>query len=191
MANESTVPPMTAFRFEIVLTVTDSLPGVTNPVCDAAFAECTGLEMTMEPKSLTQGGDHTRQVHRIGPVTYGRLTLRRGMTQNTGLWAWFKAASLPGVNGAANGEIRMVNSDGTPALTFVLDDCLPVRLSGPSLNARTGEIAIEEIQLVYAYLKVKGLDGGNIGFGIEASASLSVGGANVSASANFSLGIGR
>ena len=68
----------------------------------------------------------------------------------------------------------MWHSDKTPVMTFVLEECLPVRLSGPSLNARTGEIAIEEIQLVYTYLSVKAEKQGAPG--TSASPGQSVGG---------------
>src|SRR5262245_10334261 len=125
-AAENVAPPLIGFRFEVVLTLNTSLPGVSSPICDAAFQECSGLDMTMEPKTLTQGGEHFRQNHRIGSVTNGRLTLRRGMTPNQHLWLWFAQAAIPGKNPTATGQIRMFNADGSDAITFVLDECLPV-----------------------------------------------------------------
>src|SRR5205085_11006477 len=85
-------PPFTAFRFEVVLNLDTPLPGVTDPVCNAAFAECDGLEMTMEPKAVREGGNNQEQIHLIGSVSYGQLTLKRGMTANLQLWSWFAAA---------------------------------------------------------------------------------------------------
>jgi phage tail-like protein len=188
---ENTVPPITAFRFEVLLTITASIAGVSSPVCDAAFQECSGLDMTMEPKTMTQGGDHQRQIHRIGPVTYGRLTLRRGMTSNHHLWHWFAAAAIPGKNPTASGQVRVLNADGSEALTFVLEACLPTKVSGPSLNAQTGQIALEELQLVYAFMTLKdaGAGGGGGGIGLNASAELSVsGGAGLSGSLSANAG---
>lgn len=187
MANpsfESNVPPFINFRFEVVLTLDSDLPGVSSPICDAAFSECSGLEMSMEPKSMTQLGDHQQQIHRIGPVTYGRLTLRRGMTPNTDLWAWFSVAARPGKQTTATGEIRVKKADGSEAFTLLLKRCLPVRLSGPSLNARNGDIAIEEMQLVYAHMSMKGIENPGAGMGVSASFS-----AGFSASAGVSGGI--
>lgn len=181
---ETTTPPFINFRFEVVLTLAEALPGVRSPICDAAFSECSGLEMVMEPKSMTELGDHQRQIHRIGPVTYGRLVLRRGMTPNKHLWVWFNAAMRPGKKTSASGEVRVNQADGSEAFTLILQDCRPVRLSGPSLNARNGDIAIEEMQLVYAYMYMKGVD--SLGGSMGVSASFSAG---FSASAGISGGI--
>jgi phage tail-like protein len=180
-AYESTTSPFINFRFEVILNLETSLNGVASPICDAAFSECSGLEMTMEPKTITQLGDHRRQIHRIGSVSYGRLTLRRGMTSNTHLWAWFDNAVRPGKNTTASGEIRVMQSDGTPAFTLELKECLPTRLSGPSLNARNGDIAIEEMQLVYAEMKMKrnGAAGGSLGVSASFDAGFSAGASGV------------
>ena len=77
-----TVVPFTAFRFEVVLDLENPVGGLTNPLCDAAFAECDGLEMTMEPKTVESGGVNNRQIHLIGPAKFAQLTLKRGMTSN-------------------------------------------------------------------------------------------------------------
>ncbi len=209
---ENTLPPFTAFRFEVVLTLDNPPEGVVNPVCDAAFSECTGLDMSMEPKPIANSGNNLRQTYRIAPVTYGRLTLRRGMTENLHIWHWFQAAAVPGANRTASGQITMMNADGQPTVIFTLDECLPVRVAGPSLNAQTGQVALEELQLVYQRLQIKlpgqpdtGLNlsagfsvgvglGGGVGVNASASAQLRVGGGpglggsiNGSASANFGI----
>lgn len=212
MANpafETVDPPYTAFRFEVVLNLDDPPAGITNPVCSAAFSECSGLEMNMQPKEVRQGGDNGRVIHLAAQATYGQLTLQRGMTANLHLWQWMAAAARPGRNNKAQGEVTMHDADGTPRLVFVLEDCLPVKVSGPSLNAKDGLIAIEQMQLAYASLTLRpagqagaglglsvGVGGGiNVGFSAGASAGLSVsggpglsGGLGASASAGFGIG---
>jgi phage tail-like protein len=151
--------PYTAFRFEVLLELHDPLPGVTNPVCHAAFAECDGLEMSMEPKVIREGGNNLENIHLMGPVSYGQLTLKRGMTGNMHLWKWFAAAAQPGHRVTAQGLVTMWDSAGRPRVTFVLTNCLPTKLRGPSLNAKDGQIAIEEMQLVYSKLSVRPASG--------------------------------
>lgn len=200
---ESITSPFVTFRFEVVLTPHRTLSGISSPICNAAFAECSGLDMTMQPESFNEGGANQRQTHLKGKVSYGQLTLNRGMTPNNHLWKWFQVASAPGVNARADGVITVFQPDGETAMVFKLTDCLPVNLRGPSLNARNGEIAIEELQLVYARLELQGAEGagggGSInasaGFGINASASIGAslsvsGGPGLSASANASAGFG-
>jgi phage tail-like protein len=177
--------PFSTFRFEVVLDLDSPAAGLESPLCDAAFAECDGLEMTMEPKTVDAGGVNDRQVHLLGPVKYGQITLKRGMTNNLQLWAWFTQGTRPGSVLPAHGKITMWASDGTPALEFTLEGCLPVKMRAPSLNAREGLVAVEEISLVCEKFRV-GLPGGS-GFGLSAGASLTAG-ASIGLSAGGSIG---
>lgn len=173
-AFETVESPYTAFRFEVVLNLDNPPVGVTNPICNAAFAECDGLEMTMEPKAVREGGNNQEQIHLMGPVSYSQLTLKRGMTANLQLWSWFAAAGQSGRISTAQGQVTLWDASGRPCITFILTNCLPVKLRGPSLNAKDGQIAIEEMQLVYASLKVKPANG--VGSGGQNADLLSVSG---------------
>src|SRR4051812_39339530 len=104
--------PLPAFRFEVSLEPDGSLPGVTAPICRGAFADCEGLEVSMEPRTVTPGGS-ARQVHLPGPVRYGQLTLRRGITTDTALWSWMAAAAEPGRPVTAHGEVSLWDAGGT------------------------------------------------------------------------------
>lgn len=152
---ETIDPPFIAFRFEVTLNLVNPPAGMTGPVCNAAFAECSGLEITMEPKEVREGGNNQENIHLMGATSYGQLTLKRGMTSNLDLWNWFAAAGQTGRRSVAQGQITLSNAAGQPALTFILTDCLPVKMRGPSLNAKDGQVAIEEMQLAYARLTVR------------------------------------
>ncbi len=76
MSAVAAVRPFTAFNFHVEITV----EGIAEQVCDAEFSECDGLEMTLEPKTIREGGRNSGPVHMTGPVSYGQLTLKRGMT---------------------------------------------------------------------------------------------------------------
>jgi phage tail-like protein len=151
-----TVPnyPFNAFKFAVEI----ELPGVSGPICSAAFAECDGLEMTMEVKTIREGGNNGEQIRLTGPVSYGQLTLKRGMTANFDLWDWFNRLLQPGGAGlrADRAEVVVLAPDGvTERVRFALKRCLPVKLKAPALNAREGIVAIEELQLAYESLTLK------------------------------------
>jgi phage tail-like protein len=156
------VTPFTAFRFEVVLDLEQPLAGLTGPLCDAAFAECDGLEMTMEPKTIASGGVNNRQIHLIGPVKFSQLTLKRGMTSNLQLWTWLTLTAR-GTVAPASGTVTMLDTDGTPVIEFALHGCLPVRMRAPSLNARDGLVAVEELALVYETMSVSSAGTGGLG----------------------------
>lgn len=151
--------PFTTFNFHVSFT----LPEQENEVCEAEFSECSGLEVNMEVKTIQEGGNNTEQVHLAGPLTYGQLTLKRGMTANFDLWDWFESVQS-NRNMRVDGEVQMLSSyqrsDGqgppgakTKNVVFKLTGCLPVKLVAPSLNGKDGEVAIEEMQLVYERLE--------------------------------------
>lgn len=144
--------PFTAFNFRVEVQVS----GVGGTLANAAFSECDGLEMTMEPKTIREGGRNSGPVHMAGPVSYGQLTLKRGMTANVDLWRWFERVNARG-NGGLRGtaEVVMLAGDGvTEQLRYRLDGCLPVKLKGSPLNAKDGQIAVEEMQVAYETLEL-------------------------------------
>jgi phage tail-like protein len=143
--------PFITFSFEVRLT----LPDENSPLCRAAFAECDGLEMSVSPKTIHEGGNNGRVIHLPGPVSYGLLSLKRGMTADLGLWNWFERSQRErGLR--ARGMVLMLDSTEKQKreqrLRFDLTGCLPVKLRAPGLNAKDGQIAVEEMQIAYETL---------------------------------------
>jgi phage tail-like protein len=150
VADDTLVHPFTAFNFSVELRI-DDIPRI----CNAAFSECDGLEMTMEAKTIKEGGNNAQQHRVAGPLAFGTLTLKRGMTTTFDLWDWFsKVVDDPTIR--ADGEVVLLAQDRTTERArFVLDRCLPVKLKAPPMNARDGAVAIEELQLAYDSLTFK------------------------------------
>jgi phage tail-like protein len=143
--------PFTAFNFAVEINVDP----VSTQICSAAFSECDGLEMTVDAKTIREGGNNGEVVRLAGPVSYGQVTLKRGMTANFELWDWFDA-SVRNPNLRASAEVIIFSADGQSELArFVLKRCLPVKLKAPALNAKDGMVAIEEFQLAYEALQLK------------------------------------
>lgn len=149
--------PFTTFNFEVQLIIPNAVGlGLSSPLCDAAFSECDGLEMTMEPKTVREGGNNTQQVNLAGPVKYGNLTLKRGMTSNLDLWKWFGLATGAAARGVkANGVVLMRDGAGASKVRFKLSACLPIKIKAPALNAKDGLLAIEEMQIAYGSFAIE------------------------------------
>ena len=147
------VYPFTTFNFAVEIEV----PGVSTKVCSASFSECDGLEMTRDVKTIREGGNNGAQVRLTGPLTFGQVTLKRGMTSNFDLWDWFDALEEPG-NGKlrATAQVVIFGADGesNERARFVLDRCIPTKLKAPALNAKDGMVAIEELQMVYETIRL-------------------------------------
>ena len=134
-ANETVVYPFTAFNFAVEIRV----DGVAMQVCDAAFSECDGLEMTMDVKTIREGGNNGKQIRLTGPLTYGTLTLKRGMTATFDLWHWFNLM-LTQPETRADAEVVVFAAAGqTERARFILSRCVPMKLKsccGHSLARR-------------------------------------------------------
>lgn len=141
--------PFTTFNFKVHL----RLPGAQGSLCDAAFSECDGLEMSVSPKTIREGGNNGQVIHLPGPTAYGQLSLKRGMTANLDLWSWFERSQSER-SLRASAEVVMLGSDRREQLRFELSGCLPIKLKAPGLNARDGQIAIEEMQIAYETLNL-------------------------------------
>ena len=147
--------PFVTFNFRVEI----SVEGVSEQLCDASFSEVDGLEMTVEPKTIREGGRNTGPVHMLGPVGYGNLTLKRGMTSNSDLWKWFERVNTPGQSGLRGSAqvLLLASTAGTETVNsrWVLSGCLPIKLKAPALNAKEGQVAIEELQIAYESLSLE------------------------------------
>jgi phage tail-like protein len=162
MTERADAYPFVAFNFTVEIDVKAIAP----VLCFAAFSECDGLEMTMDVKTIREGGNNTRQIRLLGPVNYGQVTLKRGMTANFDLWDWFDAqqhGSPQQLRQDLRGEakITLLSSDRQEKAHFVLKGCLLTKLKAPPLNAKDGVVAIEELQLTYESMSFQQPGGGN------------------------------
>lgn len=152
MAAPQRVVPLPAFNFLVDIVRDDG----SSPLAGSAFSECDGIEISQEVKTLREGGNPNR-VHRLaGPVGFGQLTLKRGVTQGFDLWQWFSdSLAKPWLR--AGVTVTVLMQDGkTEWGCFTLSRCLPVKMKAPTLNARDGAVAIEEVQIAYESFTWKG-----------------------------------
>lgn len=150
-ANESVRDPFVAFNFAVEIRV----DGVAMQICDAAFSECDGLEVTMDVKTIREGGNNGKQIRLTGPYNYGSVTLKRGMTATFDLWKWVDLmVTQPKLR--ADADVVVFAADHTTERArFRLTRCVPVKLKAPPLNAKDGMVAVEELQLAYESLTLK------------------------------------
>jgi phage tail-like protein len=150
-ARETVIAPFTAFNFSVEI----NRAGASGELVSAAFSECDGLELTMDVKTIREGGNNGRQIRLTGAFNFGQVTLKRGMTGNFDLWDWV-SETLRDPSLRADAEVVVLDGDRrTKRASFQLTRCLPVKLKAPPLNAKDGMVAIEELQLAYESLTLK------------------------------------
>lgn len=153
MSAETLLPPLHVFRFEVRFKRVGSGAGPVD-VCSGAFAECTGLEATMEPKLIKAGGANYGATQRAGAVSFATVVLKRGMTRTRDLFHWFQLVGGGGYAYRLSAEIVMQNGLGEPTVTWGLDRCLPVKFKAADLNAKGTDIGIEELHLAHEGLRL-------------------------------------
>lgn len=136
------------FRFQVQLTLPESAGG--GVVCNGAFSEVTGLEASMTPKTLKEGGRNWGEVQLAGPTTFSTVVLKRGVTDADGLWRLFDRSFRQSYYSTRlSCAIQLLNPADPEQATMVwtLDHVLPVKFRGPELNASANQVAIEELHL--------------------------------------------
>lgn len=164
--------PLALFRFQAEFTRVSAPgegPGAPVAICRGAFSECTGLEATMEPKVIKAGGANYGPFQRVGPVTFGTVILKRGITTSRDLWKWFSHLTEQGrsafrldVKITVLGTTQLPAAPGEPdrdeapeaALTFQLTRAMPVKFKAGDLSARATEVGIEELHLAHEGLSL-------------------------------------
>jgi phage tail-like protein len=130
------------------------------PLCAAAFAEASGLEATMEPKTFREGGRNVGDRQLPGRVTFQPVVLKRGVTRIQHLWRWFDLVA--GRRYAIRLDARLVVlGAGDDPLTSLgrlewrMRDCLPTRFRAPTFQAKDHEVAVEELHFVHQGLSLE------------------------------------
>lgn len=130
---------------------------------DGAFQEISGLEISMDVAEYNEGGRNDGVIRRAGRARYSPITMKRGMFHPEGgelqkeLWQWLQAVisgrrPIPRFDGVI--EVLAANGNDVVA-TWSFERALPLKVRGPELNAKTGEIAIEELQLAHEGLRLE------------------------------------
>jgi len=144
------------FRFKVSLTGSNLPAGLgPGPLCDGLFSEVTGIEATMSPRTIREGGRNFGTVQRPGPTAFGSVTMKRGVTSKEDLWTWFDVvANRERYGRSLQGRIE-VYSGTAVALTWTLVGALPVKFKAPDLSAMAAQVAVEELQIVFEQVSLE------------------------------------
>ena len=153
------------FRFRVDLTRASS----TEPQGDwpwslgtGGFSECSGLTLEADVKEYLEGGFNCGVVRRVGRVKLEPIVLKRGMflkddeSTDSTLWDWLSATvygllPIP----RYDGQITVLDPSGkNDTATWCFDRGLPIKVVRPTLNAKTGQVAIEELHIAHEGLRL-------------------------------------
>ena len=153
-------PLAMAFRFQVTLTRTQ---GDTGPqtIGEGGFQECSGLDLELDVSDYQEGGRNNGVVQRAGRAKYTRLVLKRGLFHQEGdlvddtVWTWIQDV-FDGVRPLRryDGDVTVLGAEQAVVAHWRFTRGLPAKVVGPQLNARTGEVAMEELHIAHEGLRM-------------------------------------
>jgi phage tail-like protein len=152
--------PVLGFSFYITLNQTAGFLQTaifgTNQIAAGGFSECSGLEANMTVEEYMEGGVND-YVHKfMTRMTYANIVLKRGVSFSNELWQWH-SDFINGNGKRMDGLITLQNEFGLPVKTWKFVRGLPVKMTGPTLNAAQSSVAIETLEIVHEGWTVEGL----------------------------------
>jgi len=112
----------------------------------AGFTEVGGLSMEQDIIEYREGSD-TATVRKLpGLRKYGKISLKRGYTQNRELWNWRKT-TIDGTTDRKSGAVILRDEAGEPALRWEFREGWVSKYDGPALKATANEAAMESVEI--------------------------------------------
>lgn len=135
------VDPLVGFQFAL------EIPDVTG-----YFTEVSGIgsenAVTTHKVVTPEGKEVTLQIP--GRIEWGEVTLKRGLTTDTGFWDWREKVVTGDVATArVDCTITMFDREYAPVVTWQLLNAWPSKISGPQIAADSNDFTVEELTIVH------------------------------------------
>ncbi len=89
-----------------------------------------------------------------GRLKWGPITLKRGLTSDTGIWKWRQMVEDGDVKGARkNGSIIMFDQSLKPVAQWDFKNGWPSKVNGPAPKSDSNELQVEELTIEHEYIK--------------------------------------
>ena len=149
--------PLGAYNFYIILTADDEVRperlafAVASGLLLGGFSEVSGLDASIGLYEYNEGGVNDR-VHKFtGRASYSNIVLKRGVGLSAGLWEWYQSF-VNGEGVAKDGLILLANDLRIPIKIWTFSNGIPVKWTGPTLNAMSSAVAIESLEIAHEKL---------------------------------------
>ena len=139
--------PPVAFHFKVE--VLDLPPNDS----DVRFSEVGGLMVEMATEEVAEGGEN-RFIQKY-PVRakYPELVLSEASAR-LGIWKWARECIEDFRISIKNVDIKLLNEQHEPLMTWHVVGAYPTKWSVADLNATSNTVAVESLQLFYQYFTV-------------------------------------
>src|SRR6185312_5133855 len=111
------------------------------------YTQVQGLNGTVDVMEYPEGGRNDF-VHKLPTrIKWGNITLKRGLTKEANLLAWFQSTGTdPDINAVS---LTAYDSEGNPLKTYALTNAFPVKWTGPDVNASGTDAMTESLEIAH------------------------------------------
>lgn len=145
----ATYYPPVSFHFKVEFSFKEELHGVAANENDIMFQSVSGLTAEMQTETIKEGGEN-RFEHELPVRTkFSTLVLKRGVVIDSSLIKWclnsFQNLEIRPVDL----EIKLLNEEHDPLMTWSVKQAWPKKWSVEDLNAIDSKVLIESLELRY------------------------------------------
>jgi phage tail-like protein len=145
------IDPFPTFKFHVDI----------GSITEAAFIECSGLEMSTEVFEYQEGGLN-EFVHKFpGRTRVSNVTLKRGFALSNEIYQWYKEME-DCLRQGKKLDFRQVTItlyttvDQEQVMRWSLDKAFPVKWVGPALKTDEAAFAVETLEFAHHGIQVSG-----------------------------------
>lgn len=118
---------------------------------DVRFTEVSGLSLEMGTEEVAEGGEN-RFIQKYPTRTkYPELVLKRGLLLDSEVFKWLQECLQDYNIKPKNIDIKLLNEEHQPLLTWHVVNAYPTKWSVSDLNASNNAVVIESLQFFYQY----------------------------------------
>lgn len=122
---------------------------------DTRFQEVTGLTVNVNTEEVEEGGEN-RFVHKLPKgISYEKIILKRGILKGSKLVEWCRKAVEEFSFEPRHLLISLLNEDHDELFSWSVVRAYPIKWAFSGLNAQSGELLVETIELNYQYFNLK------------------------------------
>ena len=121
---------------------------------DVRFREAGGPGFAVATEEVPEGGEN-RFIQRYPlRAKYPDLVLKRGLLKSSAIWDWTRDCIENLDIKPKNVDVKLLNENHEPLITWHLVGAYPVKWAVTDLNATNNAIVVESLQLAYQYFTV-------------------------------------
>lgn len=115
----------------------------------AGFQEVSGLGMEITVAEYRNGNEKENSTRKItGTFKVPDVTLKRGVIGAEDLYEWLNEVRNGSQEALRSVKIQLLSEDRSKvAVTWLLNNARPIKYTGPSLNGKGTDVAVEELVL--------------------------------------------